>query len=92
MRLPQLCSLATPCYYSAPSLALLVVSYVLLFFLASELIVPGGLFMPCILIGSAWGALVTLLLLQVLPAGSDLQPGIYAVVGVSVGCQVEAQC
>lgn len=41
----QACSLARPCYYTAGSLAVLVASYLLLFFLASTLIVPGGLFM-----------------------------------------------
>lgn len=44
-RLPQICSLSQPCYYTAFSLALLVVAYLVLFFLASNLIVPGGLFM-----------------------------------------------
>ena len=44
-RLPQICSLSQPCYYTAASLALLVVTYLVLFFLASNLIVPGGLFM-----------------------------------------------
>jgi hypothetical protein len=41
----QICSLSQPCYYTAASLALLVVAYLVLFFLASNLIVPGGLFM-----------------------------------------------
>lgn len=41
----QLCSLATPCYYTVPSLAVLVVAYLALFLAASNLIVPGGLFM-----------------------------------------------
>ncbi len=38
---------------------------------------------PCILIGSAFGALLSLLLLQVLPSALDLQPGVYAVVGAT---------
>ncbi|PSC71122.1 H(+) Cl(-) exchange transporter 7 [Micractinium conductrix] len=76
----RLCSLATPCYYTVASLAVLVVTYLILFFLASNTIMPGGLFMPCILIGSAFGALQALLLIEVLPAGWDIQPGIYAVV------------
>jgi hypothetical protein len=41
----QLCSLTMPCYFSATSLAVLVVAYLLLFLLASNLVVPGGLFM-----------------------------------------------
>lgn len=41
----QLCSLTTPCYYSAGALLALVAAYFALFFLASNLIVPGGLFM-----------------------------------------------
>ncbi|KAI7842601.1 hypothetical protein COHA_003705 [Chlorella ohadii] len=79
----QVCALAQPCYYTLSSLAALVASYMGLFFLASTLIVPGGLFMPCILIGSAFGALLSLLLLQVLPSALDLQPGVYAVVGAT---------
>jgi chloride channel 7 len=79
----QMCTLAQPCYYTLASLAALVASYLGLFFLASTLIVPGGLFMPCILIGSAFGALLSLLLLQVLPSALDLQPGVYAVVGAT---------
>ena len=43
--LVQLCSLATPCYYTVASLAVLVVTYLILFFLASNTIMPGGLFM-----------------------------------------------
>lgn len=42
---PQFCTLSQPCYYTVTSLAALVVSYLGLFFLASTLIVPGGLFM-----------------------------------------------
>ncbi len=41
----QLCSLAMPCYYSAGALLALSAAYFALFFLASNLIVPGGLFM-----------------------------------------------
>ncbi|KAL4451977.1 hypothetical protein ABPG75_007639 [Micractinium tetrahymenae] len=76
----RLCSLALPCYFSAGSLLVIVAAYFALFFLASNLIVPGGLFMPCILIGSAFGALLALLLLEVAPAELDIQPGVYAVV------------
>ena len=39
------CSLATPCYYTCASLAVLVAAYLALFLLASALIMPGGLFM-----------------------------------------------
>jgi len=45
---PQICSLAQPCYYTAGSLGVLVVTYLALFLLASNLIMPGGLFM-CVL-------------------------------------------
>lgn len=41
----QLCGLAQLCYYTASSLAVLVAAYLVLFLLASTLIVPGGLFM-----------------------------------------------
>ena len=41
----QLSRLSNPCYYTAYSLAVLVIVYFVLFILASNIIVPGGLFM-----------------------------------------------
>lgn len=38
---------------------------------------------PCILIGSAFGALFALVLQGLLPPGLDCQPGVYAVVGAT---------
>lgn len=38
---------------------------------------------PCILIGSAFGALLALLLREALPPALDLQPGVYALVGAT---------
>jgi hypothetical protein len=35
---------------------------------------------PCILIGSAFGALLGLLLLEVVPPSMEIQPGVYAIV------------
>lgn len=40
-------------------------------------------FRPCILIGAAWGALLGLALLEVLPPSLDIQPGVFAAVGAT---------
>lgn len=72
------CSLWSPCYFSWPSLALLSASYLLLMALASSLCLPGGLFMPSIISGGAFGALFGFFLRRVLPSAWDIQPGVYA--------------
>jgi chloride channel 7 len=45
---------------------------------ASGVAIPGGLFMPSIMVGAGWGALYGSVLRRVLPASWGVQPGIYA--------------
>ena len=45
--------------------------------------VPSGLFVPCILMGSAFGRLWGELLRDTLPVTSDITPGVYALVGAA---------
>jgi len=45
--------------------------------------VPGGMFMPSILVGSTFGAVAGLALHAVLPPAWDIHPGIYAIVGAT---------
>lgn len=79
----DMCSLSLPCFYSARSLALLCASYLLLMCLASSSNVPGGLFMPAIMVGASWGALFGLALLTWLPSSWDIQPGLYALLAAT---------
>lgn len=48
----QSCGLWSPCYFSWTSLATLSASYLVLMALASSLCVPGGLFLPSIMVGA----------------------------------------
>lgn len=75
----QICSLAVPCYYSAQALAAVALSYLALMTLSANLAVPGGLFMPSLLIGGSLGALCGIIFREVLPESWDLQPGVFAV-------------
>lgn len=79
----RLCNLRSPCYYSAQSLAILSFVYLGLMVLSSGLAVPGGLFMPSVIIGGSFGALSGMLLNAVLPPAWDVQPGVYAMVGAT---------
>ena len=45
--------------------------------------VPSGLFVPCILMGSAFGRLWGEILRDWLPVASDITPGVYALVGAA---------
>jgi chloride channel 7 len=77
----NICSLGVPCYYSPLSLATLSAVYLCLMVFSSGLAVPGGLFMPSILVGGSFGAVCGMLLTAVLPPSWDVQPGVYAMIG-----------
>ena len=79
----DICTLAVPCYYSPWSLAALSAIYLGLMVLCSGLAVPGGLFMPSIIVGGSYGALSGMLLTAMLPPSWDVQPGVYAMVGAT---------
>lgn len=79
----NLCTLTTPCYFSPSSLGILCIIYLLLMVISSGLAVPGGMFMPSILVGGSFGAAVAMTLSQILPPSWDVQPGVYALVGAT---------
>ena len=79
----SICTLAKPCYYSAQSLGALCFVYLNLMILSSGLAVPGGLFMPSVIIGGSFGALSGMLFNAVLPPAWDVQPGVYAMIGAT---------
>ncbi|PSC71767.1 family transporter: chloride ion channel [Micractinium conductrix] len=68
---------AHPLYYSPAALAAMCAAYLPLFAASAALAVPGGLFMPSLLMGGTFGALAGGALRTALP-GWDIQPGLYA--------------
>lgn len=76
--LPQACSLASPCIYTPASLAAMCACYLPLMGLSATLAIPGGLFMPSMLLGGSFGALCGLVLRDAAPAGWTVEPGLYA--------------
>lgn len=64
-------------YYTPASLAAMAAAYLPLFAASAALAVPGGLFMPSLLLGGAAGAVAGSALRAALP-GWGIQPGLYA--------------
>jgi len=79
----RICSLSMPCYYTLTSLFAFGMIYFALLVLSSGLAVPGGLFMPTIMIGASLGAFFGLGLHSVIAPSWDIQPGVYAMVGAA---------
>lgn len=79
----ELCTLKTPCYFSPQALGITCIIYLMLMVLSSGLAVPGGLFMPSIMVGGTFGAMAGVVLTPVLPPSWDVQPGVYAMVGAT---------
>lgn len=65
------------------TLAIFVVLYFILAVLTFGLSMPSGLFIPSLLIGSAWGRLMGSGLLKVFPECDVLDPGKYALLGAA---------
>ncbi|EIE22417.1 hypothetical protein COCSUDRAFT_16693 [Coccomyxa subellipsoidea C-169] len=78
---PQVCQ-GENCYFTLRSLMILCPSYLLFMALNGGLSVPGGLFMPSIMVGASFGATCGLLLMKWLPTW-EIQPGIYAMCGAA---------
>lgn len=74
--LPAACTAGAPCYYSLASIAAMCAAYLPLFALSAALAIPGGLFMPSLLLGGVWGTLCGFALRAALP-GWGIQPGLY---------------
>lgn len=68
----------SPPYYTPASLAAMVACYLPLMGLSAALAIPGGLFMPSLLLGGSFGALCGLGLRATAPPGWHVQPGLYA--------------
>ena len=74
---PPLPVQAAGCYYSPASLAAMCAAYLPLMGLSAALAIPGGLFMPSMMVGGSFGALAGFALRAALP-GMGVQPGLYA--------------
>lgn len=72
-----------PRYFMPPSLAVLAASYLCCMVVASNVALPGGIFLPSILTGASFGALCGSGLTAALPESWGLEPGLYALVGAT---------
>lgn len=70
-------------YYSPRTLAAMCLAYLPLMGLSAALSIPGGLFMPSLLLGGSFGALAGLGLRAAAPPGWHIQPGLYALCGAT---------
>ena len=68
------------CTFTLPSLAAHCVCYLVFMSMAAGLAIPGGLFMPCIMVGSSFGLLFGSVLRILLPS-LPISPSMYALVG-----------
>jgi len=68
------------CTFTLTSLALHSFTYLVFMSYAAGLAIPGGLFMPCIMVGASFGLLVGAVLEKVLPT-FHIVPSMYALVG-----------
>jgi chloride channel 7 len=73
----QSCSVAAPCYYSLASQTAMAIAYLPLFAASAALAIPGGLFMPALLLGGLFGAMFGFGLQRFLPDW-HFEPGLYA--------------
>eukprot|EP00899_Mesostigma_viride_P022223 jgi/Mesvir1/3185/Mv16341-RA.2 len=69
-------------HFSVPSLGIFLSCYLVLMVLACGVAVPGGLFMPSIMIGTTCGSAMGILFASLLPSW-HLQPGVFALVGAT---------
>ena len=79
----RICTFSMPCYYSLTALFTVGMVYFGLMVLSSGLAVPGGLFMPTVMIGGSLGAFFGIILNPLVPPSWDIQPGVYAIVGAA---------
>mmetsp|Transcript_3541 Transcript_3541/g.8451 ORF Transcript_3541/g.8451 Transcript_3541/m.8451 type:complete len:652 (+) Transcript_3541:255-2210(+) len=71
------------CKYTTKSLAIFGLTYLILMGISTGLAVPAGMFMPSIMVGSAFGATFGIILEQLLPLNWNIYPGVYALVGAT---------
>ncbi|KAI5723524.1 hypothetical protein M8J76_007564 [Diaphorina citri] len=65
------------------SLSVFVVTYFLLSVWTYGVSVSGGVFIPCLLTGAAWGRLFSLFLQSIFPEATWIDPGKYALIGAA---------
>jgi len=64
-------------------LAIAAACYLIMMAMAFGIAVPGGLFMPSLLLGACSGGCAGLVLKSALPDAWDIQPGLYALIGAT---------
>jgi hypothetical protein len=76
-------------HFTKASLICYLIIYVILMSVGAGVAIPGGLFMPSLIVGSSWGALFGMQLRDWLP-GWNIQPGVYALMAGTGGwfCRV----
>jgi hypothetical protein len=71
-------------HFTKGSLVCYLCVYIVLMSVGAGVAIPGGLFMPSLIVGSAWGALFGMQLREWLP-GWNIQPGVYALMAGTGG-------
>ena len=71
-------------HFTKASLICYLIIYVVLMSVGAGVAIPGGLFMPSLIVGSSWGALFGMQLREWLPDW-NIQPGVYALMAGTGG-------
>ena len=69
-------------YFSIGSLALYTACYVVLMSIGAGLAIPGGLFMPSIVVGGCWGGMWGYIIKDLIPSW-NIQPGLYGMLAAT---------
>lgn len=69
-------------YFSVGSLAIYLVCYLVLMSIGAGLAIPGGLFMPSIVMGGTWGGMWGYIIRRLIPSW-NIQPGLYAMLAAT---------
>eukprot|EP00197_Chlamydomonas_leiostraca_P009699 CAMPEP_0202866324 /NCGR_PEP_ID=MMETSP1391-20130828/7318_1 /ASSEMBLY_ACC=CAM_ASM_000867 /TAXON_ID=1034604 /ORGANISM="Chlamydomonas leiostraca, Strain SAG 11-49" /LENGTH=886 /DNA_ID=CAMNT_0049546257 /DNA_START=42 /DNA_END=2702 /DNA_ORIENTATION=+ len=70
-------------HFSPGSMALYGTIYLILMSIGAGLAIPGGLFMPSIVLGATWGGMWGILVRMWLPDTWNVQPGLYAMLAAT---------
>ena len=69
-------------YFTVGSLAIYLVCYLILMSIGAGLAIPGGLFMPSIVMGASWGGMWGYIIRRFIPSW-NIQPGLYAMLAAT---------